>query len=68
LRVAAVYFPELFFILLGTASACWLFAAALWMILVSGALFRKVSSEEFERCHEEAKKRVESLRAGKPLQ
>lgn len=68
LRVAAVYFPELFFLLLGISSAGWLFAAGFWMILVSGALFRQVSSEEFERCHEEAKQRVESLRSGKPLQ
>ncbi len=67
LRLAAVYFPEFFFILLGTASACWLLAAGLWMVLVSSALFRSISSEEFERCHDEAKQRVESLRSGKPL-
>lgn len=66
-RIAALYFPELFFVLLGTASASWLLGAGLWLYLVAGTLFHHVSSEEFERCHEEAKKRVESLRSGKPL-
>lgn len=68
LRVSAVYFPELFFALLAAASVCWLLGGALWMYLVSGALFGRVSAEEFERCHEEAKQRVQSLRSNKPIQ
>ena len=67
LRIAAVYYSELFFVLLGTAAASWLLGAGLWLYLVSNALFSGVSSEELERCHEEAKQRVESLRSGKPL-
>lgn len=68
LRIAAIFFPESFFTFLGAASACWLFAAALWLIFIFKPIFKFPSSkEEFERCHEEAKERVAALRSGQPL-
>lgn len=68
LRVAAIFFPESFFALLGAASLCWLFAAVLWFLFVLKPILKCPSSkEEFERCHEDAKARVAALRSGLPL-
>lgn len=67
LRIAAVFFPASFFVLLGAASFCWLLAAGLWLLFVLKPLLKVSSKEEFERCHEEAKQRVANLKAGKPL-
>lgn len=67
LRVAAVFFPASFFVLLGSASVCWLLAAGLWFAFVLKPILKVSSKEEFERCHEEAKQRVADLKAGKPL-
>jgi len=67
LRIAAVFFPEFFFILLASASVGWLLAAGLWLILISKPLFTSLTKEEFERCHDETRERVAALKTGRLL-
>lgn len=62
LRVCAVLHPNLFFKLLGAASAFWLAAAFCWLFYILPAAFRSVSAGELERTHEEAKERVRKMR------
>ncbi len=67
LRVTAVYFPSSFFHLLAGASIAWLLTAILWLFFTAPLLFKSLTKEEFERCHDEAKERVAVLKSGQSL-
>ena len=58
LRVAAVWWPAVYFRLLGVASACWMSGALAWLIMMASRLRRVPAADEFERMHAEAKQRL----------
>lgn len=61
-RLAAAFYPENYFLLLGIAGTLWTFGAAAWFIFAAPKILRSISGEELEHCHEEAKQRVVHLR------
>lgn len=58
LRLAAVFFPERNFPLIGAASFAWIVGAFAWLALVGPRLLRMIPVVEIEREHEESKLRV----------
>lgn len=62
LRIAALFYPAYFFKILGIASAFWLASAVCWLFYILPPALRSVGEEDIERCHEEAKQRVQKLR------
>lgn len=58
LRLAAVFYPERYFPLVGAAAFLWIAGAIAWLALVGPRLLRTIPVAEIEREHEEAKLRV----------
>jgi uncharacterized protein involved in response to NO len=58
LRAASVFFPEMYFQILGAAAALWVFASTGWLCFVTPRILKIPREGEFESCHEEAKQRV----------
>ena len=61
LRLLAPFFPDAYFRLLGAASLGWLLAGGGWLFFALPRLFRFPDKEEFERFHDEAKRRISNL-------
>lgn len=57
LRLAAQFFPNVYFHLLGAASLCWLVAGGSWLIFAFPFFLKLPNKEEFEEFHEQAKRR-----------
>jgi uncharacterized protein involved in response to NO len=62
LRVGAIFTPEHYFTALGAASVSWILAALCWLFYILPQAFSFLGLEEFERCHDEAKQRVDDIR------
>ncbi len=60
-RIAAQFFPNVYFQLLGISSVIWLTAAAGWLFFIFPKVLRLPKEGEFERLHEEMKQRVANL-------
>jgi uncharacterized protein involved in response to NO len=60
-RVAAAFLPVRYFKLLEIASVFWLLTAGSWLLFILPKLFRVPIIGEFERFHEEAKKRIQNI-------
>ncbi|MBI4550173.1 MAG: NnrS family protein [Candidatus Omnitrophica bacterium] len=58
LRVAAVFFPSWYFILLAAGSVAWIVSGLAWLIFAAAPLATVPSPDEFEKFHEQAKERV----------
>jgi len=63
-RIAAVFFTESYFLLLGIAGMLWILAGICWFIYILPKTVRGMSAEELEACHEDSKQRVNKLRGG----
>lgn len=61
-RVAASFFPEKYFLLLGIAGIFWTVTAGLWFFFALPKISKHMSSSELEQCHEDSKQRVAKLR------
>lgn len=57
-RVSAEFVPSRFFALLGAASVCWMAAAGSWLWFTLPRVMRSTDPGEFDRLHEEAKRRI----------
>jgi hypothetical protein len=63
LRIAAVVNAKHYFHLLGWAAAVWMTGSLSWLCFIAPRILKTpISKEEFERCHEESKQRVNQLR------
>lgn len=58
LRLAAPFFPQEYFKLLGAAGVCWLLAGALWLLFAWPRFLKFPDKELFEQFHEQAKQRT----------
>lgn len=57
-RIVAIFIPTLFFQFLAIASLIWIFGSVSWFCYTVPQLGRSASDSEFDRQHEEMKKRV----------
>ena len=57
-RVASDFIPKTYFLHLGVASFVWIATGLIWLYCMIPKLQATPSPEEFERCHDEAKKRI----------
>ncbi|MBI4394693.1 MAG: NnrS family protein, partial [Candidatus Omnitrophica bacterium] len=62
-RVAAGYYPNHFFALLGVAASLWILVGMSWLCFVLPRILRIPEAGEFERQHEEMKERVSRFNA-----
>lgn len=66
LRLAADGLPQRYFLLLGLAAVCWMAAGIGWLAFVIPRVLRPLPEGEFERLHEDAKRRLR--RTADPVQ
>jgi len=57
-RAAVVMFPDAYFKFLGMSATIWCLTAFGWLCFIFPRLFKVPSADEFERMHEEAKRRL----------
>lgn len=65
LRLAVIFLPKYYFILLALASGCWLVVGVAWLIFIFPRIIKVSDSEDFERTHEEAKEKIIKLQRKK---
>ncbi len=56
LRVISDFFPDYFFLLIGSAAAVWLVAALYWVIAMLPWVLKPAARDAFEQAHEQQKK------------
>jgi uncharacterized protein involved in response to NO len=61
LRLAAQFFPDFYFQLLGISGAIWLTAAVSWLFFIFPKVLRLPKAGEFEQLHAEMKQRIANL-------
>ncbi|MCR4336760.1 MAG: NnrS family protein [Candidatus Omnitrophica bacterium] len=57
-RMSVIFFPEIYFKMLGMASIIWMAGAGAWLIFVLPKLFRVPHEDEFAKMHEQVKQRL----------
>lgn len=61
-RAAVIFFPNGYFSILGTAAFIWIIVGVSWLCSMTPRILKIPSTDEFERMHEEAKKRIVNAR------
>ncbi len=57
-RFVVIFFPDVFFKMLGIASIVWTITGVCWLLFILPRLFIVPSEDEFGRMHEQAKKQI----------
>ncbi|MBI3999485.1 MAG: NnrS family protein [Candidatus Omnitrophica bacterium] len=60
-RIAAGFYPNLFFPYLGIAASVWILTGISWLCFITPRIFRVAFEGSFEHTHEEMKRRVVNL-------
>lgn len=64
LRVISSFFPNAYFMLLGSSALFWLMGAAVWLFSIGPLIFLFPDREEISRSHEDAKRAVLKMMKG----
>ncbi len=57
-RITAIFFPDVYFNFLGAAALFWVLADFSWLCFIAPRILKIPQADEFERLHEEAKRRL----------